>query len=67
MLIWFKTVVSTYCTLPFEVPLLGATVCADTRDTVSSERQIARKRWGKGVEAMSSLEGGGRGDEIQIE
>lgn len=39
-------------TLLFEVALLGATVCADTRDTVSSERHIARKRRGREMEVM---------------
>lgn len=52
MLIWFKIVVSTYSTLSLEVALLGATVCADTQDRVSSERHIARRRWGKEVEGI---------------
>lgn len=55
MLIWFKMVVSTYSTLSLAVALLGATVCADTQDTVSSERHIASKRWGKEVEAITGF------------
>lgn len=48
-------VVSTYSTLSFEVALLGATVCADTQDMVSSERHIARKRRGKEAEAITGF------------
>ena len=61
----FKVVVMTNSTLSFTVVLLGATVCADTRDVVSSERHIASKRWGMVAEAMAALEGA-TADEVQV-
>ena len=51
--IWFKVVVSTNSGAPFEVSLLGATVCADA---VSSIRHKAGKRRGKEAKAMWGLE-----------
>lgn len=61
-------VVKTNCTPLLVVPLLGATVCADTRDTVSSERHIAsgvsrsRERVAEGM-AVSEV---GVADGVQI-
>lgn len=68
MLIWFKVVVSTNSTLSFVVALLGATVCADTRDAVSSKKHIASTRRGSVAEAMVALDGGEVwANEVQIE
>ena len=47
--IWFKVVVSTKSGAPFNVSLLGATVCADA---VSSKRHNADKKRGKEAKAM---------------
>ena len=44
MLIWLMTVFRTKSILLFEVVLLGATIWADTRDAVSSERYSADNR-----------------------
>ena len=65
MLIWFKKVAITNCTLSFVVALLGATVCADTRDTVSSVRHIASTRRGSMVD-MVAASAEGMTDEIQV-
>ena len=47
---------STNSTLLFVVALLGATVCADTRDTASSERHITSKRRGRKAAAIAASE-----------
>ena len=44
MLIWFNVVVMTNSTLLLIVALLGATDCADTRNTQSNETHIASNR-----------------------
>ena len=67
ILIWFKTVVSTNSTLLFVVALLGATVCADMRDAVSSKKDIASTRRGRMAEAMAALDGGKVLGEVQKE
>lgn len=47
--------------------LLGATVCADTRDTVSSERHIASARRERVVKGMAASEGERcSADEVQV-
>lgn len=54
------------CTLVSADALLGATVCATTRDTVSSVRHIAEER---AVEAMAPPGRKvvqGRADEVQV-
>ena len=66
-------VVITNSTLVSVDALLGATVCATTRDTVSSERHIARDSREWAVEAMALVapskgrrEAQGVADEVQV-
>ena len=61
--IWFKVVVSTNSGAPFEVSLLGATVCADA---VSSMRHKADKRRGKEAKAMWDWAAEEVEDEVQM-
>lgn len=50
-------VFSTNSTLLSVDALLGATVCAATRDTVSSERHIARERADEAMVLVAASEG----------
>ena len=56
MLIWFNVVVMTNSTLLLVVALLGATDCADTRNTQSSETHIASKRRGSVEEGIAAVD-----------
>lgn len=46
-------VVSMNSTVAFDVVLLGATVCPDTRDTLSNERHIANQQRERVAEDIS--------------
>ena len=56
MLIWFNVVVMTNSTLLLVVALLGATDCADTRNTQSHETHIASNRRGSVEEGIMALD-----------